>query len=123
MQPHRDSETEMKTMSDWDIVAGNSEFKELIAAKAKFIVPATIFFILYYFSLPVLVGYFPEFMSTPVFGPVNVAYLFVLSQFIVAWGIAYLYIRAADRFDRMGKNVLDHLARSRTGEMNEGETR
>jgi uncharacterized membrane protein (DUF485 family) len=97
-------------VSDWDRVAANSEFKELMAAKARFIVPATVFFIVYYFALPVLVGYAPDLMKTPVIGPVNIAYLFALSQFIVAWAIALLYMRAAGRFDRMAKNVLDHLA-------------
>lgn len=99
--------------SDWDVVAHNEEFKDLMAAKARFIVPATVFFVVYYFALPVLVGYAPEFMSTPVIGPVNIAYLFALSQFFVAWLIAYLYVRAANRFDQMGRNVLDHLDRHR----------
>jgi uncharacterized membrane protein (DUF485 family) len=80
-----------------------------MAAKARFIVPATLFFIAYYFALPVLVGYAPKFMSTPVVGVVNLAYLFALSQFFVAWIIAWLYTRAANRFDAMGKNILDRL--------------
>src|SRR5271163_1922098 len=62
--------------TDWDIVAHNPEFEDLMAAKARFIVPATVFFIVYYFALPVLVGYAPKFMSTPVIGPLNIAYLF-----------------------------------------------
>jgi len=101
---------------DWDVVANNEEFKDLMAAKARFIVPASIFFVVYYFALPVLVGYAPRFMSTPVWGPVNLAYLFALSQFFVAWLIAWLYMRAADRFDAMARRVLDHLARHRAAE-------
>jgi uncharacterized membrane protein (DUF485 family) len=97
--------------SDWDIVANNKEFKDLMAAKARFIVPATIFFIVYYFALPILVGYAPKLMATPVIGPVNIAYLFALSQFFVAWLIAWLYVRAANRFDRMAASVLEHLDR------------
>ena len=100
--------------TDWDLVAANDEFKDLMAAKARFIVPATLFFVAYYFALPVLVGYAPEFMSTPVIGPVNIAYLFALSQFFVAWLIAWLYVRAANRFDRMAANVLKHLEDQRT---------
>jgi uncharacterized membrane protein (DUF485 family) len=100
-------------VTDWDRVAANSEFKDLMAAKAKFIVPATLFFIVYYFLLPVLVGYAPEFMSTPVLGPVNIAYLFALSQFFMAWTVAWLYMRAADRFDVKARNVLDHLSRQK----------
>ncbi len=96
--------------SDWDRVAANDEFKDLLAAKARFIVPACLFFMTYYFALPVLVGYAREFMSQPVIGPVNLAYLFALSQFFMAWTIAWLYMRAAARFDEAGKRVLEHLA-------------
>ena len=84
-----------------------------MAAKARFIVPATVFFVAYYFALPILVGYAPEFMATPVIGPVNIAYLFALSQFFVAWVIAWLYMRAASRFDEMAKNVLRNLEEQR----------
>ena len=96
----------------WERVAQSEEFKDLIAAKARFVVPATIFFVVYYFALPVLVGYAPKFMSTPVIGVVNLAYLFALSQFFVAWFIAWRYVRAAERFDRMAKRILDRLASS-----------
>jgi uncharacterized membrane protein (DUF485 family) len=96
--------------SDWDRVAANQEFKDLMAAKARFIVPATLFFIVYYFALPILVGYAPKFMSTRVLGVLNLAYLFALSQFFMAWTIAWLYMRAAARFDAMGKKILSTLA-------------
>ena len=95
--------------SDWDRVAANDEFKKLLAAKTRFIVPAVLFFVTYYFALPVLVGYAPKFMSKPVIGPVNLAYLFALSQFFMAWGMAGLYMRAAARFDRMAKRILAQL--------------
>ena len=97
--------------TDWDVVAANPEFKALMRAKKRFIIPATIFFVTYYFALPILVGYAPKFMATPVLGPVNIAYLFALSQFFVAWFIAYLYVRAAARFDQQGRDVLAHLDR------------
>jgi uncharacterized membrane protein (DUF485 family) len=64
-----------------------------------------IFFLLYYFSLPVLVGYFPRFMETRVVGSINLAYLFALSQFFMAWILAYLYVRRADTFDRMAERI------------------
>ncbi|MBK6796507.1 MAG: DUF485 domain-containing protein [Acidobacteria bacterium] len=85
------------------------EFRELVAAKRRFIIPATIFFIVYYFALPVLVGYAPQFMARRVFGVVNIAYLFALSQFFMAWAIAAAYVRAAGRFDKMVKNILSRL--------------
>lgn len=92
--------------SEWARIARTDAFKDLMAAKARFIIPATLFFMIYYFALPVLVGYAPEFMQQPVIGPLNLAYLFALSQFFMAWIVAALYVRAANRFDEMGKKIL-----------------
>lgn len=93
--------------SIWDKIAESKEFKHLMATKKVFIVPAFIFFVVYYFALPVLVGYAPNFMATKVLGRLNLAYLFALSQFFVAWAIAALYVRAASNFDKLAKDILD----------------
>jgi uncharacterized membrane protein (DUF485 family) len=97
------------TSSDWERVAHVPEFRELISAKRRFIVPAFIFFCVYYFALPLLVGWAPALMRRRVFGPINLAYLFALSQFFMAWMVAILYTRAAARFDRMVKNLLARI--------------
>ena len=93
--------------STWDKIAESQAFKDLMATKRTFIVPAFIFFVVYYFALPVLVGYAPQFMSTKVIGEVNLAYLFALSQFFVAWIIAGLYVKAANNFDRLSKDIVE----------------
>jgi uncharacterized membrane protein (DUF485 family) len=94
-------------LSHWDRVAASPRFRTLLREKRQFIVPATVFFLVYYFALPVLVGYFPAFMRTPIVGPVNLAYLFALSQFVMAWVVAWLYVRAAARFDQLAAEVRD----------------
>jgi uncharacterized membrane protein (DUF485 family) len=91
----------------WEEIAESKAFQDLMATKKVFIVPAFIFFVVYYFALPVLVGYFPGFMSTKVIGKVNLAYLFALSQFFVAWLIAGLYVKAANNFDRLANDILE----------------
>jgi len=96
-----------ESRSVWDRIAASKEFQDLMATKKTFIVPAFIFFVAYYFALPVLVGYAPALMNTKVFGLVNLAYLFALSQFFVAWIIAGLYVKAANNFDRLAKDILD----------------
>jgi len=93
--------------SVWDRVAASSEFKSLIARKKRFIAPAFVFFLVYYFLLPILVGYAPEFMAQKVWGNVNLAYLFALSQFFMAWIIAGLYVRAGNDFDARSKSIVD----------------
>ena len=92
---------------DWSLVTIMPEFRAMVRAKLRFIIPATLFFIIYYFALPVLVGYAPGFMSKRVFGVVNIAYLFALSQFFMAWLIAVLYLRAAAKFDKMEHEVIE----------------
>jgi uncharacterized membrane protein (DUF485 family) len=91
---------------DWEKLAASDRFRSLLRAKKRFIVPAMIFFIVYYFALPVLIGYARPFMERRVIGPVNLAYLFALSQFFMAWIIAALYVRAAARFDKMADEVI-----------------
>jgi uncharacterized membrane protein (DUF485 family) len=92
--------------TEWDRIAETQEFKDLMATKRTFIIPAFAFFLVYYFMLPVLVGYAPQFMATKVIGVVNLAYLFALSQFFMAWIIAWLYVRAANNFDNLAKDII-----------------
>ena len=95
---------------DWAELERLPEFRELVRAKRAFIVPATIFFVAYYFALPALVGYWPDAMSTRVYGPINVAYLFALSQFVMAWTLMVLYVRRARQFDAQAEAVLRRLS-------------
>jgi uncharacterized membrane protein (DUF485 family) len=106
---HEQTAGENTAREDWDQIAATDEFKALVKAKLRFIVRATLFFVVYYFSLPVLVGYRREWMEKRAFGVVNLAYLFALSQFLMAWTIAGLYVRAAGRFDKMAEGVLSRL--------------
>src|SRR5712691_6438142 len=92
---------------DWSRVTQMPEFRSMVKAKLRFIIPAVVFFVVYYFALPVLVGYAPGLMSKKVFGVINIAYLFALSQFFMAWIIAALYLRAAAKFDKMEHTVIE----------------
>ena len=96
--------------SAWDRVAESQPFKDLMAIKRIFIVRAFLFFVVYYFLLPILVGYAPRLMAMKVWGNVNLAYLFALSQFFMAWMIAGLYVKAGDNFDRISKDIIDKVA-------------
>jgi uncharacterized membrane protein (DUF485 family) len=106
---HELTAAEDAQVTDWDKVAAMEEFRALLKAKIKFIAPATVFFVAYYFALPILVGYAPKLMEKQIFGAVNLAYLFALSQFIMAWVVAALYVRAAGRFDKMAEAILAKL--------------
>jgi uncharacterized membrane protein (DUF485 family) len=104
---HERTADEERGRINWESIAASEQFRDLLRAKRRFVIPAMIFFVVYYFALPVLVGYAREFMEKRVLGAVNLAYLFALSQFFMAWIIAALYIRAAAKFDKMSHDVIE----------------
>ena len=91
---------------DWDKLAAKPEFQSLLARKKAFIVPALVFFMLFYLALPVLVGYWPDLMKQKVWGEVNIAYVFALSQFFMSWIMAWLYVRVASKWDQSAAEVI-----------------
>ena len=100
----------------WVGLEATREFKDLVAARLRFILPATIFFLVYYFALPVLNGVATDFMKTRVVGSVNIAYIFALSQFFMAWILAFFYIRQANSvFDRLAAAVRRRAGLGRDG--------
>ncbi len=104
--PHEQTAAEQVDAAHWDNIAASAEFKKLLRDKARFIVPATVFFVIYYFALPILVGYQPKLMEKKVWGNVNVAYLFALSQFFMAWAIAVVYVMVAAGWDRTAAELI-----------------
>jgi uncharacterized membrane protein (DUF485 family) len=115
MPEPQNSQQYRAAQTEWDRVAASRSFQDLMATKRIFIIPAFVFFVLYYFALPVLVGFAPRLMSTKVFGVVNLAYLFALSQFFMAWAIAWLYVRAADDFDKLAKDIIEQAEKNPGG--------
>ena len=109
--PHERTAAEEAGTVNWEAIARSARFKELLRAKRRFVIPAMIIFIVYYFALLVLVGYARPLMEKRVCGAVNLAYLFALSQFFMAWIIAALYVRAANRFDRQARDVISQEQR------------
>ena len=94
---------------DWDEIAANPEFNALLAHKFRIIMPMCVFFLIYYFALPLLVGLAPDLMAKKVWGTVNVAYVFALSQFFMTWIIAIVYAKIAGRFDNQAHELIRHL--------------
>jgi len=92
--------------ADWNAIAADPDFTALVRSKLKLVVPATIFFVIYYFLLPIGVGWFPELMRKRVWGAVNLAYLFAFSQFFMAWALAFVYVVAAAGWDRRQSALL-----------------
>ena len=95
----------MKPMN-WVAIDQDPRFQQLHSKKTRFLWGLMVFSIVYYFLLPIGAGYFPQLFHIKVWGPINVGILFALSEFIVAWGIAWIYARRANtEFDAMSVEI------------------
>ena len=91
---------------DWVAAERSPEFRELIAKRRRFVLPATIFFLLWYFGFIVLAGYAEDFMGESVYEGFTVGYLLALTQFVMVWVLGWLYLRKADRdFDPLARRA------------------
>ena len=93
---------------DWVAAERSPEFKELISKRKAFVIPATVFFLLWYFGFIILAGYAPDFMGESVYEGLTVGYCLALTQFVMTWVLAAAYIRRADRvFDPLAKRAVE----------------
>ena len=88
---------------DWKAAESSPEFRELIAARRRFVVPATIFFLSWYIGFILLAGYAQDFMGSSVYEGLTVGYCLALTQFVMVGVLGVLYLRRAN-------NVYDPLA-------------
>jgi uncharacterized membrane protein (DUF485 family) len=96
------------TKMNWRAIDADPRFQALHRKKSLFLWGLMIFSMAYYFLLPIGAAYFQEIFKIKVWGPVNIGLLFALSEFIVAWLIAYIYSRKANaEFDAMAQDIVN----------------
>ncbi len=97
--------------TDWDAVIRDPRFHTLHRKKRLFLWGLMIVSVAYYFLLPVGAGYFQDLFKIKVWGVINVGLLFALSEFVVAWGVAWIYARRAGReFDQLAAQIAAQYA-------------
>jgi uncharacterized membrane protein (DUF485 family) len=92
---------------NWSKIESDPRFQDLHGRKSRFLWGLMAFSVIYYFALPAGAAYFTDLFKVKLWGPVNFGLVFALSEFIVAWAIAFIYSRKAAEFDAMA----DELAR------------
>src|SRR5215211_6173695 len=102
---------------DWVAAERSPEFRELIKRKRAFVLPATIFFLVWYFGFIVLAGYAPDFMGREfITDGMTVGYALALTQFIMTWVLGWMYLRRADRvFDPLAARAAEHAREAGAG--------
>ena len=95
------------TSIQWSGIVADPRFQALHRKKQAFLSGLMIFSVAFYFLLPIGAAYFPALFNVKVWGPINIGLLFALSQFVVAWGIAFYYSkRANNEFDAMARELV-----------------
>ena len=97
----------------YDRLHETAEFTELRRRYRGFAFPATVAFLAWYLLYVVMSMWAPDFMSTQLWGNVNVALVFGLLQFVTTFLIAWMYSKYSS------KN-LDPLARQLDEEYRQG---
>ena len=94
------------TAAEWDALAKDPEFVALLRARRQFIVPLTIFFLLFYLALPVGIALAPGFMNSPLLESLSVANIFGFVQIVVALALLALYMHKARSFDAKAQEIV-----------------
>jgi len=96
-----------KREMNWAAIDADPRFQALHRKKTTFLWGLMIFSVIYYFLLPIGAAYYQDLFKIKVWGVVNVGILFALSEFVVAWSIAYVYSKKANaEFDTMAQEII-----------------
>jgi uncharacterized membrane protein (DUF485 family) len=83
---------------DWIAAEKSPEFQKLVKTRNRFVVPATIFFLVWYLGFVLLAAQATDFMGKEfIFDGLTVGYVLALSQFVMVWVLAWAYVRKAER--------------------------
>jgi len=85
------------TPEEYRLAQDSPEFTELRRRFRSFAVPMTVAFLVWYLLFVLLSTYAADFMSTEVFGNVNLGILLGLGQFVSTFLITQLYVRHASK--------------------------
>ncbi len=97
-----------KREMNWAAIDADPRFQALHRKKTTFLWGLMIFSVIYYFLLPIGAAYYQDLFKIKVWGVVNVGILFALSEFVVAWTIAYVYSKKANaEFDAMAQEIIN----------------
>lgn len=87
-------------------IAESSKFKSLTRKKKKFILPMSIFFLVFYFMLPILTSY-TNVLERSAFGDISWAWIYATAQFIMTWVLCTVYVKKFQKFDKEADDIIE----------------
>lgn len=104
------TERRLLTPDEYEEAQASPEFMELKRRFRAFAFPMTVAFLVWYLLFVLLSTYAHDFMSTKVFGNINIGLLFGLLQFVTTFAITHLYVSHANRkTDPIADEMRDRL--------------
>lgn len=97
-----------KNQLTYSDVARSELFRKLMDEKKRFIIPMTLFFLAFYFTLPVLTA-FSNVLNAPAIGSITWAWVFAFAQFIMTWVLCSMYSRKSETFDAICEEIKDQM--------------
>jgi uncharacterized membrane protein (DUF485 family) len=94
---HDAQDTDAAAAVDFKEVQSTEQFKELRKRHRSFVFPMSIAFLLWYFAYVLLADYAVDFMSTKVWGNINIGLILGLLQFVSTFAITGWYVSYANR--------------------------
>ena len=95
---------------NWETLARDPHFRELVASRRRFVARATAFYCLYFVAFLALLGYAKDFMAKEVLG-ITLALWGGLSICALTVILAYAYARRAPQWERMAQRVVEEAGR------------
>jgi uncharacterized membrane protein (DUF485 family) len=89
----------------YEALIQTEEFKALLQRKKAFILPTTVFFLIFYFTLPLLAAY-TKVLHTEIVGPITGAWIFAGLQFILVWVCGFIYVKKSEEYDNLATSIL-----------------
>ena len=96
--------------TDYERVERSPEFQALRRRFRRFVFPMTALFLAWYLLYVLLADYAHDFMSTPVWGNINVGLIFGLGQFASTFIITMVYANWANKHqDPIANELRQHI--------------
>lgn len=93
------------TSEEYTNISTSPEFKGLIKKKFNFIVPMTIFFLIFYFALPFLTSY-THVLHHKAIGDITWVWIFAFAQFIMVWTLVTIYVSKSNKYDIVAEEII-----------------
>ena len=92
----------------WSKGIATAEFKTLIDAKRRSIVPMLVIYIVGYLGLSILAGFGRNLLGIKLIGALNFGFVLIAGNYLMSWLLAIVYARiSGNRHDPMIKLVID----------------